>query len=144
MVGAKPLSEPMLNQCQAVIWTNAKPLSEPIWTNAGTNARTPLGTNFSVMSIEIHRFLFKKMHVKLSCAKSRPFCLSLDVLSLLYGLCVWTLLLRWPQCRCSVIVKDMGKICLYLILNRSRQMRLVILILMSICLTSHAVSVSLY
>ena len=33
----------------------------------------PLGTNFSENLIEIHAFSFKKMHLKLSCAKWWPF-----------------------------------------------------------------------
>ena len=40
----------------------------------------PLGTNFSEISIEIHRFLFKKMHLGMSSAKCRQFCLELHVL----------------------------------------------------------------
>ena len=40
----------------------------------------PLGTNFSETSIEIHTFSFKKMHLKMSSAKWRPFYLGLNVL----------------------------------------------------------------
>ena len=35
-----------------------------IWTNAGILLIGPLRTNFSEMSIEIHTFSFKKMHLK--------------------------------------------------------------------------------
>ena len=54
--------------CQAIIWTNAGILS--IW---------PLGTNFSEMLIKIQIFSFQKMHVKMSSAERRPFCLNLSV-----------------------------------------------------------------
>ena len=51
-----------------------------IWTNAGILLIRPLGTNFSEILIEIHIFSFKKMHLKMSSAKRRPFCLGLNVL----------------------------------------------------------------
>ena len=54
-----------------------KPLSEP---NAGLLLIGPLGTNFSEILIEILTFSFKKMRLKVSFAKRRPFCLSLNVL----------------------------------------------------------------
>ena len=38
-----------------------------IWTNSGILLIGPLGTNFSEISIEIHTFLFKKMHEKVVC-----------------------------------------------------------------------------
>ena len=40
----------------------------------------PLGTNFSEILIEIFRFWVKKMHLKMSSRKWRPFCLALYVL----------------------------------------------------------------
>ena len=51
---------------QDIIWTNDEILS--IWT---------LGTNFSEILSEIHTFLFKKMHLKVSSGKQQPFCLGL-------------------------------------------------------------------
>ena len=51
-----------------------------IWTNAGLLLIGPLGTNFSEILIEIVTFLFKKMRLKVSSAKRRPFCLGLNVL----------------------------------------------------------------
>ena len=51
-----------------------------IWTNAGILLIEPLGTNFNEILIEIHTFSFKKMHLKMSSAKWRPFCLGLNVL----------------------------------------------------------------
>ena len=52
-----------------------------IWTNAGILLIEPLGTNFSEILIRIQAFSFKKMHLKMSSAKWRPFCLGLNVLS---------------------------------------------------------------
>ena len=51
-----------------------------IWTNHGILLIRPLGTNFSEILSEIHTFSFKKMHLKTSSAKWRPFCLGLNVL----------------------------------------------------------------
>ena len=50
------------------------------WTNAGLLLIGPLGTNFSEILIEILTFSFKKMRLKVSSAKRRPFCLGLNVL----------------------------------------------------------------
>ena len=52
-----------------------------IWTNAGMLLIGPLGTNFSEILIEILTFSFKKMRLKVSSAKWRPFCLGLNVLT---------------------------------------------------------------
>ena len=49
-------------------------------TNVGILLIGPLGTNFSEMLIEIHKFSFKKIHLKMSSGKWRPFCLGLNVL----------------------------------------------------------------
>ena len=51
-----------------------------IWFKAGILLMKPLGTNFSEHLIRIHAFSFKKMHLKMSSAKWRPFCLGLNVL----------------------------------------------------------------
>ena len=51
-----------------------------IWTNAGILLIGTLGTNFSEILSEIHAFSFKKMHLKTSSAKRRPFCLGLNML----------------------------------------------------------------
>ena len=51
-----------------------------IWTNAGILLIWPLGTNFSEIFIGIQTFSFNKMHLKMSSAKRRPFCLGLNVL----------------------------------------------------------------
>ena len=58
------------DRCQAIIWTNA-----------GILLIGPLGTNFNEILIEIITFSFKKMRLKVSSAKWRPFCLGLNVLT---------------------------------------------------------------
>ena len=50
-----------------------------IRTNDGILLIGPLGTNFSEILIEIHTFASKKMHLKMSSGKWRPFCLGLNV-----------------------------------------------------------------
>ena len=52
-----------------------------IWTNAALSLIGPLGTNFSEILIEILTFSFRKLHLKVSSAKWRLFCLSLNELS---------------------------------------------------------------
>ena len=51
-----------------------------IWTNAGILFIGPIGTNFSEILIRIQTFSFKKMHLKMSSAKWRRFCLCHNVL----------------------------------------------------------------
>ena len=52
-----------------------------IWNNAGLLLIEPLGTNFSEISVGIQTFSFKKMHLNMSSAKWRPFCLGLNVIT---------------------------------------------------------------
>ena len=52
-----------------------------IWTNARILLTGPLRTNFSEIMIEILTFSYTKMHLTVSSAKWRPFCLSLNVLA---------------------------------------------------------------
>ena len=52
-----------------------------VWTNVGILLIEPLRTNFSQILTEIQAFSFKKMHVKMSPARRRPFCLGLNVLT---------------------------------------------------------------
>ena len=79
-------------RCQAIIWTNA-----------GILLIVPLGTNFSEISIGIQTFSFKKLHLKMSSAKWRPFCLGLNVLNenciihICWELLVWYSLNLWPS-----------------------------------------------
>ena len=54
------------------------------WTNVGILLIGPLGTNLSEMLIEIHTFSFKRIHLKMSSGKWRPFCLGLNVLMSCY------------------------------------------------------------
>ena len=55
-------------RCQAIILTNDGILLIGL-----------VGTNFNEILIEIHTFSFKKMHLKMSSAKWRPFCLGPNV-----------------------------------------------------------------
>ena len=64
-----------------------------IWTNAEILLIGSLGTNFSEILIEILTFSFKKMHLKVSSAKRRLFCLGLNVLT------------HWPLGDLDVILK---------------------------------------
>ena len=54
-----------------------------IWTNAVVFLIGPWGTSFSEILIGIHSFSFKKIHLKMSSAKWRPFYLGLNVLKVL-------------------------------------------------------------
>ena len=64
-----------------------------IWTNAGILLIGPLGISFNENLIGIQTFLFYKMHLKMSSAKWRPFCLGLNVL-----------LTPWDSCDVSAIL----------------------------------------
>ena len=57
-----------------------------IWTNAGILLIGTLETNFNEILIEIHTVSFKKMRLKMSSGKWRPFCLGLNVLIASYGI----------------------------------------------------------
>ena len=50
-----------------------------IWTNVGILLIGPLGRKVSEILSGIQIFSFKKMHLKMSSAKWRPFCLGLNV-----------------------------------------------------------------
>ena len=56
-------------RCQAIIQTNA-----------GILLIGPLGTNFSEILSEIHTLSFKKINLKLSSVKLRPFGFGLNVI----------------------------------------------------------------
>ena len=63
-----------------------------IWTNAGILLIGPWGTKFSKILIGIHTFSFKKIHLKMSSVKWRPFCLGLNVLKQwikILNPCIW-------------------------------------------------------
>ena len=51
-----------------------------IWTNAEILLIRSLGTKYSEILSAIHAFSFKKINVKMSSAKWRPFCLGRNVL----------------------------------------------------------------
>ena len=51
-----------------------------IWTNDGILLIRTLGINFSEILSAIHAFSLMKMHLKMSSAKWRPFCLGINVL----------------------------------------------------------------
>ena len=56
-----------------------------IWTNAWMLLIASLGTNFSEILNGIQTISFTKMHLKMSSAKWRPFCLGLNVLNNGFG-----------------------------------------------------------
>ena len=56
-----------------------------IRTSAGILLIEPSRTNFSEISIAIHTFSFKEMHLKMSSVKWRPFCLGLNVLKISFA-----------------------------------------------------------
>ena len=51
-----------------------------IWSNAGILLIRTLGTNFSEILIKIYTFSFRRMYLKKSSGKWRPFCFGLNVL----------------------------------------------------------------
>ena len=51
-----------------------------IWTNAGILLTGPWGTNFSELLIGIQTLSSKKLHLNMSSAKWRLFCLELNIL----------------------------------------------------------------
>ena len=76
-----------------------------IWTNAEILLIGPWGTNYSDILIGIHAFSFKKIHLKMSSAKWRPFCLGLNVLAsfqLLSCVCQNTKLCTGQRCGFSI------------------------------------------
>ena len=52
-----------------------------IWTSAGIMLNRPVGTKFSEMLIEIPTFSFKKLHLKMSSVKWRPFYVGLNIIN---------------------------------------------------------------
>ena len=55
-----------------------------IWTSDGILLIGPLATNFSEILAEIITVSFKKMYLKVSSVKWRPFCLGLNVLKMIF------------------------------------------------------------
>ena len=62
-----------LHTLSCYFWLNLCLCQAIIWTNAGILLFGQLGTKFNEISIEIHIFLFKKIHFKMSSAKWGPF-----------------------------------------------------------------------
>ena len=78
------------------------------WTIVGILLNGPLGTNFTEMLIKIHTFSFKKIHLKMSSGKWRPFCLGLNVLNikLNYFELTWNKIKKqWELCCTKIILK---------------------------------------
>ena len=81
-----------------------------IWTNPGLLLVRHLGTNISEILIGIQTFPFKKMHLKMSSAKWRPFCLGLN--ELIHGQCAATMTilsfpcwhLKWANARFTIVL----------------------------------------
>ena len=65
-----------------------------IRTNARILLMESLGTNVSEILIGVQTFSFKKMHLKMSSANWRPFCLGLKVLTWWCELSMW---LQWVK-----------------------------------------------
>ena len=82
------------------------------WTNAGKLLIGPLRTNFREISIEIRTFSFKKMRLKVSSAKWRPFCLGLNVLR------SW--LLRMLYMYCSIYHECWPSLLTHIIVDRTQ------------------------
>ena len=113
------------------------------WTNVGILLIGPLGTNFSEMLIEIRTFSFKKIHLKMSSGKCRPFCLGLNVFmlsppmsgrgggggGLVHGLTLlaleWgiSITLRWRHNGCDSVSNHRPHVCLLYRLFRRRYQR---------------------
>ena len=67
-----------------------------IWTNAVILLIWPLGTNCNEMLIKVHTFSFKKMYVKMSSAKWRPFCLGINMLRMVRHNTILHIARQWP------------------------------------------------
>ena len=86
-----------------------------IWTNAEILLIRTSGTNFSGILSEIHTFLFKKMHLKMSSGKWLPSCLGLNVLGVNYrtvdtkkATCAHTIQKKCPH-KCQISCKENGQ-----------------------------------
>ena len=77
-----------------------------IWTNDGILLIRTFWTHFSEIVSEIHTFSFKKIHLKMSSGKCRPFCLGLNVLmqrfSTVYSYRFKTVVIMWFYMMTSV------------------------------------------
>ena len=81
------------------------PLQALIWTSAGIWFIGPPGTNFSEITIKIHTFSFKKIHLKTLSGKWGPSCLCLNVMMYAYVILVQygVLLSTMKQSNCIIL-----------------------------------------
>ena len=75
-----------------------------IWNHTRILLIRNLGTNFSEILSEIHTLWFKKMHLKMSSWKWRPFCLSLNVLISYSSNLQMMIQCSWIQFKCCNII----------------------------------------
>ena len=68
-----------------------------VWSSAGILLIGPFGTSYSEILVEIHTFLFKKIHSKRS-AKWRPFCFRAQYVKTAFWLRYNTCVLLVMQC----------------------------------------------
>ena len=76
-----------------------------IWTSVGIMLIAPLGTNFGEILIEILTFSFKKMRLKVSSVKRRPFCLGLNVLK--PSVTLWSLHYTFYYCKQQLSLQNL-------------------------------------
>ena len=88
-----------------------------VWTNVGLLSIGPLGINCSEILIEINKFSFRRMHLKMSSGKWQHFCLSLNVLikwllsmRQATGLDAWASRVKCP----ARFVSHLHDICIYM------------------------------
>ena len=92
-----------------------------IWTNTGILLTGPLGTNFSEILIGIQIFSFKKMPLKMSSAKWRPFCLGLNVLTSVWLSVAFNLYLCCPI---HVTLSNILDLCIVIVLKSNIRQRI--------------------
>ena len=68
-----------------------------IWTDVGILLIRTFRTNFSEILRKIHTFSFKKMHLKMSTGKRRPFCLGLNVLNHTFAALQYRITWTWMK-----------------------------------------------
>ena len=82
-----------------------------IWTNAGILLIGPWGTNFSEILIGIQTFSFEKMHLKMSSAKWRPFCIGLNVLTTFKERTNWIAVFKSVSLKMEMLCQCFASIC---------------------------------
>ena len=93
-----------------------------IWTSARLLLIRPLETNFSEILSKIHASSFKKMHLKMSSGKWRPFCLGLNELIATWFYCsdmfslhinTFNSLLPWPDSMAYILQSPLSCMSLF-------------------------------